>query len=123
MNANLTGPKSHPSFGKIDYSAVKSLLKNLSSKEVEEFAGLVEKQKNNSLVDVVLFEKGAKKFEANIADDVLKLRNDAVCKSYSQRIFESPVRFVKRCCGLADERAKKVEEIIKKNDMIDNLFS
>lgn len=117
-NYNLTTPKSTPAFGALRYDMAKNTLRNMNSKQLEELAQLVEKQKSNELVDVVLFGRG-KKLDANVADDAYQVGiQDYKCKSYSQRFLESPLDFIKRMCGKAEKRAAEIREIIQKNELL-----
>lgn len=113
--------KAKPAFGAIDFEAAKDVIKKLPTKDIESFTELVKKQKDNSCVDVVLIGIGEKKLCANVADTASKSIDDFQCKSYKQRFFESPINFVKRCCGYADKRMNELEELQKKQELLNNL--
>lgn len=121
-NYNVTTPKSTPAFGAIRYDSAENVIRNLTSRELKEFATLFNKQKNNTAVDVILFSRGSKKLTANVADNIFTSNREvSQCKSKSQRFFESPVNFIKRCCSSADKRAQEIQEIIEKENILNNL--
>lgn len=116
--------KAAPSFGCVDSKAAKETLKVvLSAKDVVKFQELVEGQKANKLVDVILFGRG-KKLDANVSDNLqeVKLPGGVTrIKNYSQRLFESPISFIKRMCADATKRAEEVKGLMDKNNIIDSL--
>lgn len=118
-NYNVTTPKVNPAFGAIRYEGAKNTLKAvMNSKQLEEFLNLVENQKTNDNVDIVLFG-GSKKLSANVADVSSKIGlNNTKCSYYAQRFFEAPLSFVKRMCEKAEKRAEQVQEIIAKNELL-----
>ena len=65
--------------------------------------------------------KNASSLRAIIVDthDIANFDNKET--KHSQRFFESKVKFIKRCCKIAKERARKVSENIEKSDILDRL--
>jgi len=123
FNPNIQqNSKATPTFGAIDYSAAKNVLKNaLNSEELIKFRQMIHNNKNDK-VDVVLFGEGKKKLSANVADKITDSHlENYQCKPYSQRLFESPLKFIERMCKKADKRAEEIEEIAKRNKIIDEL--
>lgn len=119
-NLSINTPQSRPAFGAINYaSGAKDTLKAvLNSKQLKEFTEIVNTQKRNDLVDIVLFGNG-KKLSANVADSTYKVNlQDSKCTSHSQRFFESPLSFVKRMCEKVEKRTEQVKEIITKNELL-----
>ena len=118
-NYNLTTPKTTPAFGAIQYDMAKDTLKAvMNSKQLGEFVQIVEKQKTNELVDVVLFGTG-KKLSANVVDNMTKLSTDNYkCTPYSQRFFEAPLSFIKRMCEKVEKRTTQLKEIIAKEELL-----
>lgn len=121
LSRNAATSGARPAFGAIDFEAAKNVIKKLPTKDIECFTELVKKQKDNSCVDVVLIGIGEKKLCANVADTASKSIDDYQCKSYKQRFFESPINFIKRCCGYADKRLNELEELQKKQEILNNL--
>lgn len=118
-NYNVTTPKAAPAFGAIQYDMAKDTLKAvMNSKQLGEFVQIVEKQKANELVDVVLFGTG-KKLSANVVDNAAKLGTDNYkCTPYSQRFLEAPMSFIKRMCEKVEKRTAQAREIIAKNELL-----
>lgn len=110
-----TNNQNKQSFGAIKYNMAKDTLRSvLSLKELEEFKSLVEQNKNNNLVDTVLFGEG-KKLTAKVID-VAILKDSFREKLHSPRLFESKMHFIKRVVKEMVKRTPKVEELVKKQN-------
>ncbi len=122
FNPNYSTPKANPAFGAIDFAGAKATLgKVLTSKELEEFVDLVDLQKDNKLVKVILLGRD-KKLGANIVDAVSDLPLDTQrCAHYSQRFFEKPMSFIKRMVKIADKRTPEVQELVNKQNILNKL--
>ena len=105
---------SQPTFGAIKYGIVKNTLKEiLSLKELQEFKSIVEKQSQNNMVDAVFY--GTKKeLCANVFDILPTTNPKSRLDQYSQRFYESPMRFIKRIVSKIEKRTPEVKEEMDK---------
>lgn len=103
-----------PSFGAIHYDGAEDTLRKiLSSKELNEFRSAVIKKQTVNRVHIRFFGDG-KKLSANVYDT--ERLDNAKCTSYSQRFYESGMRFIKRVIGKMEKRVPVVEELLKKQN-------
>jgi hypothetical protein len=103
-----------PSFGAIHYEGAEDTLRKiLSSKELKELRSIIQKNQTLNRVNITLFGNG-KKLSANVFDTDELI--DAKCTSYSQRFYESGMRFIKRVVGKMEKRQPVVNELLKKQN-------
>ena len=100
INSNSSGLR----FGRLNlYSGSKDVLKNvLKPNEIEDFRKLCEEQSRN-FVDINLFSRNLRnrKLEAILSSEL-----SGKTKTYSQRLFEPAMKFIRRCCHKAEEFKK-----------------
>lgn len=114
-----TNYNSRPTFGTIDIGQVETTLKKcLTFDELTELQKVIEKEKNNKLVDLILFSnnKGDKIQYARMCDSMdVRLINYRV-KDYGRRWFEKPMNFINRMIEEMEKRKPIVEELLKKQN-------
>ncbi|MCM1339747.1 MAG: hypothetical protein NC191_08760 [Muribaculaceae bacterium] len=119
VDFNAQSQKSNPQFGRINlYGGAEEVVKRVIKKEkdIEDFAVLVIDHRDIDSVDVNFFAKGKNTLSAKVA----KMLPDYGCKEFSQRLFESPMHFIKRCCSYGSELAENLKnKSIDIKDVID----
>lgn len=108
MNTNVQSQNSRPSFGQINLmGGSREVLKTVfKADDWRKFDAFIDSQNLNN-VDINLFGKGKKSLSARLIT-----YNDFVKdKESSQRLFESVINFIKRCCNDADKLNAKVENV------------
>lgn len=121
VNYNTATPRTSPAFGTIRYDAAKDTINTvLNLDKAKEFRKLVDAHAEKEIGHVVLFGEG-KKLSANVFAEINdgKIHVAGNMKRYKQRLFESPLSFVKRMCKNADNKAQKTLEEFRKRKLLD----
>lgn len=125
MQVNLYKPHAnHQSFTGIKVvSGAGDVIKNLSSRDLDRFEGLVDMARCDGFVDLILFGKGKNKLTARIAENS-KLGSNIIYER-SQRFWETPIDFIEKMYNKTlkaeQEGSSKFERLQKADEILNRL--